>query len=218
MSITPFPPRVTQLKKDVFSILVTNLTHCTLTHFIDKSTIHRLRLDTFTPIEFSSMSIQGDDNEKGTEIQNTETRWGDGTKGRWRDGNDGGGRQHPWTQGRFTKFMCRRGMLWGLESFFYRPGRCYKQEPPPWFTITQGQPLLCFDNKRGLFAHLVLRWLGDGRYIVIMLKDRHCQSNKNTDCCVCVCWGEGPLGSCVCCMYSGGRAAPSPPDTNMQGA
>lgn len=44
--------------------------------------------------------------------------------------------------------------------------------------------------------------------IVTMLKDRYCQSHKDTACCVRV-EERGSVGSCVCCMYSGGRAAPS---------
>lgn len=81
---------------------------------------------------------------KGTIMRrawDTETRWGEGTRGRWRDGNDGGGLQHHELRVGSLGSCAPEECCGGWWAFFYRPGPCYQytnRNLSPWFTITKG--------------------------------------------------------------------------------
>ena len=58
LCITQFVTWASQMKKALCSMLGTNLTHWTLTHFIDIGISHWLKLNIVIPVEFSSLLIQ----------------------------------------------------------------------------------------------------------------------------------------------------------------
>lgn len=113
-----------QLKRASFSMLGVNLKHCTLTHFINNSSIHGLI--TAGVIEFSSMSIQGTETRWVWERKENTTRWGMETGGweteRWKWGGWSAAPMNP-EEVHWVHVLQRNAV--GDGQLYYRLGDCY---------------------------------------------------------------------------------------------